>query len=533
MESVIHILHLEDDVQDSQLAADLLREAGMKVEVKRVQTLKDFEAALADHGINLILSDYTVPGTSVLDALRISNQRRPELPFVFLSGTIREDLAIESLKSGATDYVLKDQIHRLAPAVRRALHEAEELAQRKRGEEVLAKTTARFNGIITSAMDAIISIDSSQRVVLFNPAAERMFGVPASQAVGRSINQFIPERFRASHTSDVEQFGNTGVSSRSMGLLGALSALRANGEEFPIEASISQVDVDGEKLFTVILRDITERKRGEEKLQRVRDELARANLDLEKRIQQRTAELVEANSNLQTFAYTAAHDLRAPLRSISNFSRIVVEDFGPQLGSEGQGLLGRVTAAANQMGRLLDALLEYSRISAAELILERVGLDWAVREALGLLEAEIKTRNGEVVVDGHLPAVTGHPASVVLLINNLLSNALKFVAADVRPKIRIVTEIRESWARLVVEDNGIGIQPKDLARLFGVFQRLQAQHAYPGTGLGLAIVRKAAERMGGRVGVESEPGKGSRFWVELKLAGDGDVLGPNDSGPAA
>ena len=251
---------------------------------------------------------------------------------------------------------------------------AEELRQGKRGEEELARTTARLNAIVTSAMDAIISTDGQQRVCLFNPAAERMFGVKSSEALGQDISRFIPEGFREPLNQGPQKLGETDVTSRPMGHVRTLSALRANGEEFPLEASVSQVEIDVEKLYTAILRDITERKRAEEGLQRARDELAQMNARLERKIQERAAQLMEANTNLQTFAYTAAHDLRAPLRSIRSFSKIVTEDFGPQLGPEGMALLERVTTASEQMSRLLNALLEYSKVSAAQTGMEPVSL---------------------------------------------------------------------------------------------------------------------------------------------------------------
>ncbi|HEY5915088.1 MAG TPA: ATP-binding protein [Verrucomicrobiae bacterium] len=559
--SVIHILHLEDDPVDSQLAIDLLRSDGLEVELERAQTLAQFQRGLSRESLNLILSDYTIPGTNVLDALRLAHERRPDVPYIFVSGTIGEDLAIECLKRGATDYVLKTHLSRLAPSVRRALQEAEAEARRKQGDHELAKTTARFDGIISSAMDAIISINARQEVVLFNPAAEKMFGVSAAQALGRNINRFIPPRFWASHTREVKEFGATGVSTRSMSHLGFVTGLRASGEEFPIEASISRVEIQGEPLCTVILRDITDRMDAEAALKQARDDLAVANTQLERKVEERTAQLREANTNLQTFAYTAAHDLRAPLRAIRSFSAILLEDYGAHLGDDARSLLRRVTEASDQMKQLLDDLLEYSKVSAQEIKLEPVSLKTAVAEALKLLEEDIRTRRATIAVTDPLPSVIGHQATVVLLIQNLLANALKFVAPDLPPRIRIWAEPVRGTAshvqsqrpapaepaapegqsppsfgadryetaltdprpptprvRLWIEDNGIGIPAEDVGKIFAVFQRLHSKQAFAGTGLGLAICRKGAERMGGRVGVESDPGKGSRFWVELPLA---------------
>jgi len=253
-------------------------------------------------------------------------------------------------------------------------------------------------------------------------------------------------------------------------------------------------------------------------LREARDKLARTNEDLERQVRERTVQLVEANANLQSFSYTAAHDLRSPLRSIKSFSEIVVEDFGASLGADGRSMLERISASADQLARLLDNLLEYSKMSQAELKLEPVSLAKAVGEVQALLQGDIRARNAIVTAADPLPEVIGHAATVVLLITNLLSNALKFIPSDVQPQVRIWEERNGDCVRLYVQDNGIGIAPRDQEKIFDAFQRLHSKQAYPGTGLGLAIVRKGAERMGGRAGVESEPGKGSRFWVEFKAA---------------
>jgi len=260
-----------------------------------------------------------------------------------------------------------------------------------------------------------------------------------------------------------------------------------------------------------------------------RETLARSRIELEHLVAERTAQLVEANANLQTFVYSAAHDLRSPLRAIRSFSGIALQQCGPQLASDGKLYLQRVCQCADQMDRLLNDLLEYSRLSQAEMKLEEIDLGKAVGDALGLLESEIRAKNAEVLVGESMGSVIGHPATVVLIVTNFVSNALKFMPLEVQPRIRILAEKSAGCVQLSVEDNGIGIAEGDLPKMFGAFQRLHGKQAYPGTGLGLAIVRKGAERMGGRVGVESEVGRGSRFWVELQAgvaeprAGDGQL----------
>jgi signal transduction histidine kinase len=167
------------------------------------------------------------------------------------------------------------------------------------------------------------------------------------------------------------------------------------------------------------------------------------------------------------------------------------------------------------MDKLVEDLLDYSRLTRTELPIERVDLDALLSQVLKGMEGEVRERKAEVRVDPSLPTVLGHRSTLDQVLTNLLSNATKFVAPGVLPRVRVRGEIRDDWVRLWVEDNGIGIPPEQDHRIFGVFEHLHRQEEYPGTGIGLAIVKKAMERMGGRVGVESQVGEGSRFWIEL------------------
>jgi PAS domain S-box-containing protein len=247
---------------------------------------------------------------------------------------------------------------------------------------------------------------------------------------------------------------------------------------------------------------------------RLLNELEQHANSLEGIVKERTAQLVEANSNLQTFAYSAAHDLRSPLRSIRSFAEIILEE-SAQLSPMAQDCLEKLVASTELLSGLLKDLLEYNRLSRSQFPLETVYLDLAVEKALGLIQDEIRVRNAQVSIQSPLPVVRGNMATVVLVITNLVSNALKFTSRGVQPKVRLWAEPSNGLIRLSVRDNGIGIRQEDQQKLFEPFKRLNSKTDYPGTGLGLAIVRRAVERMGGSVGVESEPGKGSRFWLEL------------------
>jgi signal transduction histidine kinase len=250
------------------------------------------------------------------------------------------------------------------------------------------------------------------------------------------------------------------------------------------------------------------------------DELRRLNEDLERRVAERTARLEEVLRELDAFAQHVAHDLRAPLRAMRGFAQIALEELGT--GPEAAGpreWLGRVLEAGDRMDALIVDLLAYSRLARAELPRERTDLDRLLDEVLLEARPSLAERRGEVVVDRPLGNVVAHAPALKQVFHNLLSNAIKFVAPGVPPRVRIYAEPRPPRRRIWVEDNGIGIAPEDQERIFRMFERLHTQDRYPGTGIGLAIVRRAMERMSGGAGVESRPGEGSRFWIELP-AGD-------------
>jgi signal transduction histidine kinase len=218
-----------------------------------------------------------------------------------------------------------------------------------------------------------------------------------------------------------------------------------------------------------------------------------------------------------------AHDLRAPLRAISGFSRALLEDYAERLDQEGKEYIESVIESAHRMDILLQDLLAYSRLSRAEIKMNLINLDNVVNQAIKQLEGEIQIKQASINIDGDLPAVMGHAPTLIQVVVNMLSNAIKFVPEGVQPLVKLETEIvRPGWIRLSVIDNGIGIDPEHHERIFNVFERLHGIESFPGTGIGLAIVRRGVERIGGHVGVESNPGQGSKFWIELQLAEQDD-----------
>ncbi len=250
--------------------------------------------------------------------------------------------------------------------------------------------------------------------------------------------------------------------------------------------------------------DITERKNFEAELERL--------------VAARTAELRATNEQLEAFVYSIAHDLRAPLRSMLGYSQMLLDDHAATLEESAQQMLKRIQASSEFMDKLLLDLLAFGRAARVEMELGPVEVQEAWEAALFQCATQIEQTRAHVETVSPLPRVHAHEATLAQCLANLLSNSLKFIAPGVQPAIRFSAEDRGREVRLWVEDNGIGIPARFHEKVFRVFERLQGAR-YPGTGIGLSIVRKGTERMGGRVGLESEPGKGSRFWLELPAAG--------------
>ena len=240
-------------------------------------------------------------------------------------------------------------------------------------------------------------------------------------------------------------------------------------------------------------------------------EINALNQELERKIK----DLTEINKELEGFSYSISHDLRAPLRSIRSFSQFLREHAETGLDQESQDYLRRIERAAKYMDLLLLDLLQYSRLSSADLEMAPVDLQMAVQDVMISIEQEIHERKAEITVKPPLGWAVGHSATVRQVLYNLLSNSLKFVAPNQAPHIEIWAERCNGLLRVSVQDRGIGIAPQHHQKIFGLFQRLHSTDSYPGTGIGLALVRKGVERMGGRLGLESEAAHGSRFWFEL------------------
>lgn len=272
--------------------------------------------------------------------------------------------------------------------------------------------------------------------------------------------------------------------------------------------------------FLVIAEGIAQwvqRKRAEESLAKAQLELKNHATTLEATVAERTAQLREKVGELEAFSYSVSHDLRSPLRAMQGYSGALLADHKQSLDEEAQQYLEKIHKASTRLDLLIQEILNYSRLARQELTLGPVNLEHLVSEVSQAYPA-LQPPKVHITVTGPLPIVQGNEALLTQLISNLLSNAVKFVRPGTTPTIRVHGEETETMARIWFDDNGIGIDPTHFKRIFEIFGRVYGDKKFEGTGIGLAVAKKAVERMGGRIGVQSQLGTGSRFWFELKKA---------------
>jgi PAS domain S-box-containing protein len=378
-----------------------------------------------------------------------------------------------------------------------------DITERKQAQEVLRRQAELLN------LAQVLVFDMNDTILFWNHECEKLYGYTAEEAVGKNRSQLLRSESESAQQNIKERLLRDGSWS------GELLRFRKGGDK--VFVAVHWVLSNDEQNRPVMVlessNNITALKKTEADLQQAQLDLALHAQELERRVQQRTGELQRSLKDMETFCYTIAHDLRAPLRAMSGFTYSLAEDFSPQLGNVGIDYCRRINAASARMSQLISDLLVYGRLSHRDLPMQSVDLLAEIQKVLDRAAPQIQEREAEIELDAPLPQVCGDAPVIDQILENLITNAVKFVPPERRPHIHIFAQRHNGNIRLCIEDNGIGIRREHWEKIFRPFERLQT--GYPGTGIGLAIVQRGIERMGGRVGVESTPEQGSRFWVEL------------------
>jgi PAS domain S-box-containing protein len=378
-----------------------------------------------------------------------------------------------------------------------------DITERKKNEELLRMSEERTRMVVEDALDAFIAIDSKGQILEWNRQAEITFGWSHQEAVTRRLTDLIiPTQYREAYQLGSEGFLTAGEGSL-LNKRTEIIALHRDGHEFPVELTIVALRSADSYVFNAFVHDITLRKQAEEAVRRQAAELAQANVDL-----------ADANTELEAFTYSVAHDLRAPLRHILGFSKALLEDAGPGMAPEAQEYVRDIVEGAQHMGHLVDDLLGLARIGRQELQSEITGLSSLAGEVIRELGPETQERDIRWQI-GELPFIECDPGLMKQVLSNLFSNAVKYT----RPRTLAVIEVgqmeREGHTVIFIRDNGVGFNMKYADKLFGVFQRLHRKEDFEGTGVGLATVQRIIHKHGGRIWVEAEIDKGATFYFTL------------------
>ncbi|HEY1490966.1 MAG TPA: ATP-binding protein, partial [Verrucomicrobiae bacterium] len=472
---------------------------------RRVDTEDGFIREIEEFRPNVILSDHGLPAFDGFSALTLAQQKCPDVPFIFVTGSLGEEMAIKALKSGATDFVLKHHLTTLPPALHRALNQAEFQVQRKRAEEALLVSEERYRSLVELSPDALF-VQVEDKIVFINTTGVRLLGAQkAREIIGRAgINFVYPD-----DRKKIQQRVRKMLEEHKPLHFIEHRIVKLGGDVIHVEMAAAPLTFEGRPAAQVILHDVTDRKRAEE-------EIRRLNAELEQRVVERTAELESANKELEAFSYSVSHDLRAPLRHIEGFVEILRGTKADCLDEEGIRHLQTISDSAQQMGKLIDDLLSFSRTTRVELRKVKVSLDDLVQGVTREMKPDFEKREVEWKI-GKLPQVEGDPALLHQVFYNLISNALKYTRTRRLTKIEIGSTQTENEYVIYIKDNGVGFDPRYAQKLFGVFQRLHRASEFEGTGIGLANVRRIITRHGGRAWAESELDQGATFFFSLPL----------------
>lgn len=501
---MLRILLVDDNRDDRALVIHELKRFYSDVQVTEVGTAAQFEQVLTDTLFDVVITDYQLRWSDGLTVLKTIKAKRPHCPVIMFTNTATQETAVEAMKSGLDDYVIKSPSHyvRLPTAVQTTL-------ERVATQQQAANLQARLQTLLNQLEVGIYRLTSDGTLLEANAAFLRLLGLGSLTAI--PPNKTLESYFEPQHYTDL------------------LNQLKQNGEIREQEILLNCADhttrwvkvsktftrIDGMTIIEGLMEDISPRKQAELQRQKQASELRQLNAALE----QATEQLLERNQELDRFVYTVSHDLKAPLRAIYNLSHWIADDLEGQLDEENLYQMKLLQNRVTRMEAMINGLLAYSRIGRSEVATEQVN----VRELIGeIIESLIIPPNFTITVSSEMPTFLTKKLLLSQVFTNLINNAIKHHhSTDGQVEIRMTQH--EEYYEFSVTDNGPGIAPENHERIFGIFQTLKGQDVQESTGIGLSIVKKIIEAEGGLITLESNLGEGATFrftWLKKPLVKD-------------
>ena len=513
---MLQILLLEDDRVDRDLIQATLRDGGVDANVICFEMRQGFAEALRTKAFDLILADYVLPTFDGLEALALAQSICPKVPFILVSGVLGEETAIDALKQGATDYVLKQRLSRLVPAVKRALKESYERQERQKMAKALRKADDLLRAIVDASPTGIVTLDREQQVMTWNSAAESLYGWPKSAALTQPLS-VIPK----SEQGRFNQYFDRVISTKQAVLDQDYQNVTRDERLIQVNLSLAPLYDDDEHIYGAVMTvaDVSARAQAEaalrcseatlkqqaEALSSANDLLLQAKSDLECR-----------NRDLKQFAYAISHDLKAPLRGIKNLSTWLEQDLMAILPEDSKHLLQLLRQQVTRMTVLIDSILEFIKIGRSNTYPEEVNLNGLLSD---VVESLVPPDNFTIYVQPNLPTIRTRKLLLQRVFANLISNAIKH---HHRPEgvITISASEQQDGYEFAVADDGPGIDPQNHGRIFDIFQTLKhcdrplesaTGYQAENGGIGLSLVERIVEMEGGKISVDSQPGCGAVF----------------------
>ncbi|MBZ0178398.1 MAG: PAS domain S-box protein [Melioribacteraceae bacterium] len=491
----LRILFIEDLETDQILAEREIKKAGIEFTSVRVETERDFIFQLENFDPNLIISDYSMPEFDGMSALKIALKIKPDIPFLILTGSMNEETAVECMKAGADDYIIKENLHRLIPAINASLKKYENLKAKEIAEKSLLESEQRFRSLFTESLAVMFLIDpETRRIIDANTAAEKFYGWTKKELRKKKI-----EDINTLSLEEIKKEMQRAVAQQRVHF--EFKHRRADGSVRDVEVFSSKIDFRDKSQLHSIIHDITERKRAEA-------ELISAKERAEKADQLKTEFLAQMS-----------HEIRTPLNAVLSFTDLIEDEVSDYVNEELKVAFDGVQSASKRIIRTIDSILNMSELhlGSYELLIHETNLVDLLKRLVKDFEIAAKAKNLELTFESSAEKllIKSDDYAINQIIANLVDNAIKYTAEGT-VTLKLYIKDNENYI-IEVADTGIGISEDYLPELFTPFSQEEQGYSrkYDGTGLGMALVKKYCDVIGGQLTIESKKNVGTKIMIQL------------------